>query len=285
MQQTLRKPISCYGIGVHSGKNTQITLKPAPVNNGVLFIRTDISQVDNKIYAKYNNVYDTTLSTSIKNNAGITVTTIEHLMAAIWGCGIDNVIIEIDSSEIPIMDGSSQDFVFMIKYAGIKTQQNTFKKHLKLLKEVYINDNGCHIHCIPNNELHIDLSINFKNPVIGKQRYKFTKKQNFVREIANSRTFGFVHELDYLRSRGLAKGASLDNTIGIDKNTVLNRNGLRHGNEFVRHKMLDLIGDLFNTGGNFIGKVNAFKTSHTLNNKFLRRIFEDPYSYEWVRSK
>lgn len=285
MQQTLRKSISCYGVGIHSGKNTQITLKPARVNSGVLFIRTDVSQVDNKIHARYNNVYDTTLSTSIKNNAGIKVSTIEHLMAAIWGCGIDNIIVEIDSPEVPIMDGSSKDFVFMIKWAGIKKQRNNFKKYLKLLKEIYINDSGCHIHCIPNNILHIDLSIDFTNPVIGKQRYKFNKSQNFLDEIANSRTFGFIHQLDYLRSQGLAKGASLDNTIGIDKNTVLNHSGLRHDNEFVRHKILDLIGDLFNTGGNFIGKVNASKTSHTLNNKFLHKIFEDPYSYEWVRNK
>lgn len=284
MQQTLQNPISCYGIGMHSGRKTQVTLKPAPADCGVVFIRTDISQVDNRVFAQYSNVCDTTLSTSIKNIAGTQISTIEHLMAAIWGCGVDNIIVEIDGPEVPIMDGSSKPFVFMIEYAGIKAQ-NASKKHLKLLKEVSVTDNGCDLFAQPNDGLHIDLSIDFASPVIGKQKHSLVKKQNFRDEIADSRTFGFLHELDYLQSKGLAKGASLDNAIGIDKDVILNHDGLRHDNEFVRHKMLDLLGDLFNAGGGFIGKINGHKTSHALNNKFLHKIFEDPYAYRWVEDK
>lgn len=284
MQQTILNPISCYGIGMHSGKKTQVNLKPAPANSGVVFIRTDISQVDNKVFARYSNVYDTTLSTSIKNTAGTQIATIEHLMAAIWGCGIDNIIVEIDGPEVPIMDGSSKPFVFMIEYAGIKIQ-NAPKKHIKLLKEIRVTDDGCELFARPSKDLHIDLSIDFASPAIGKQQHSLIKKQSFRDEIADSRTFGFLHELDYLQSKGLAKGASLDNAIGIDEDVILNHEGLRHDNEFARHKLLDLIGDLFNCGGNFIGKINGHKTSHALNNKFLHKVFEDPFAYQWIEGK
>lgn len=283
MQQTLKNPISCYGIGLHSGNKTQVTLKPAPANTGVIFIRTDISQADNLVAAQYNNVCDTTLSTSIKNLAGTQISTIEHLMAAVWGCGIDNIIIEIDGPEVPIMDGSSKPFVFMIEYTGIK-MQNAPKKHLKILKEIGVIDNGCELFASPNKTLSIDLSIDFASPAIGKQQYSLNEKFSFRDEIADSRTFGFLDELDYLQSKGLAKGASLDNAIGIDKDIILNHDGLRHKNEFVRHKMLDLVGDLFNAGGGFIGKLSGHKTSHALNNKFLHKLFEDPSAYKWVQN-
>lgn len=281
MQQTLQNPISCFGIGVHSGNKTQVTLKPAPQNSGVIFVRTDITQVDNKVYATYNNVCDTTLSTSIKNLAGTQISTIEHLMAAIWGCNIDNIIVEIDGPEVPIMDGSSKPFVFMIEYAGIKIQ-NTSKKYLKLLKEIHVSDNDCELFAKPSENLQIDLTIDFASPAIGKQQHKLNEKENFRAEIADSRTFGFLHELDYLQSKGLAKGASLDNAIGIDKDIILNHEGLRHDNEFVRHKMLDLLGDLFNSGGSIIGEISGYKTSHSLNNKFLHKLFENPCSYQWT---
>ena len=284
MQQTIQNPISCYGIGLHSGNKTQVTLKPAPANTGVVFIRTDISQADNLVIAQYNNVCDTTLSTSIRNLAGTQISTIEHLMAAIWGCGIDNIIIEIDGPEVPIMDGSSKPFVFMIEYAGTKTQ-NAPKKYLKILKDICVSDNGCELFATPGETLNIDLSIDFASPAIGKQQYSLNEKQNFRDDVADSRTFGFLNELDYLQSKGLAKGASLDNAIGIDKDIILNHDGLRHKNEFVRHKMLDLVGDLFNAGSGFIGNLSGHKTSHALNNKFLHKLFEDPNSYKLVHSE
>jgi UDP-3-O-[3-hydroxymyristoyl] N-acetylglucosamine deacetylase len=283
MQLTIQNPINCFGIGVHSGNKTQVTLKPANKDVGIVFVRTDVSSVDNKIIANYANVFDTSLSTSIKNNADICVSTIEHLMAAIWGCGIDNLIIEIDGLEVPIMDGSSKPFVFMIECAGLKYLKAP-KKHLKILKEIKVTDSGSEIFSYPSDEMIIDLTIDFESKVIGKQSYNFSPRKNFKDDIANSRTFGFVQDLDYLQSRGLAKGASLDNAIGIDKDIILNHEGLRHDNEFVRHKMLDLMGDLYTTGTNFIGKIDGYKTSHNLNNQFLRKIFSDPYSYAFVET-
>ena len=281
MQLTIQNPISCFGIGVHSGNKTQVTLKPASKDVGIIFVRTDVSSVDNRIIANYANVFDTSLSTSIKNNADIYVSTIEHLMAAIWGCGIDNLIIEIDGLEVPIMDGSSKPFVFMLECAGLK-YLNAPRKYLKLLKEIKVTDSGSEIFACPSDEMMIDLTIDFTSKIIGKQKHTFSAGNNFKDDIANSRTFGFVQDLDYLQSRGLAKGASLDNAIGIDKDIILNHEGLRHDNEFVRHKMLDLMGDLYTTGTHFIGKIDGYKTSHNLNNQFLRKIFSDPYAYTFV---
>ena len=284
MQTTIQNPISCYGIGVHSGKKTQVTLKPAKPNTGVVFVRTDVTACDNKIPASYCNVFDTALSTSIRNDAGTQISTIEHLMAAIWGCSISNIIIEIDGSEVPIMDGSSKPFVFMIECAGRK-QQNAAMQYLKLMKEVRVTDNGgSEIIARPSMETYIDLTIDFASPVIGKQQHAFSSNVSFKDEIADSRTFGFLHELDYLQSKGLAKGASLDNAIGIDKDLILNHEGLRHENEFVRHKLLDLLGDLFSGGGSFIGELHGYKTSHAINNQFLRKVFSDATSYKWVDS-
>lgn len=281
MQTTIKNPISCYGIGVHSGNKTQLTLKPATKDVGIVFIRTDVTNVDNRIIASYENVSDTSLATSISNAAGVRVTTIEHLMAALWGCGINNVLVEIDGPEVPVMDGSSKPFVFMIECSG-KKLLNAPQKHLKLLKEIRVEDQGCIIEGTPSLNTIIDLTIDFQSAAIGKQNIIFSEIDSFKEEIADARTFGFLHELDYLQSKGLAKGASLDNAIGIDKDIILNHDGLRHNNEFVRHKMLDLLGDFYTAGGSFVGKLVGYKTSHSLNNQFLRKLFNDPFAYEWV---
>jgi UDP-3-O-[3-hydroxymyristoyl] N-acetylglucosamine deacetylase len=282
LQTTIQYPISCYGIGVHSGEKTQVTLKPARENIGIIFQRTDVSVVDNFIPAIYSNVSDTTLSTTISNNAGIKISTIEHLMAAIWGCGIDNLIIEIDGPEVPVMDGSSKPFVFMLECAGLTTL-NAPKKYLKILKEIRAEYKDSFIYAgTGDHSSNIDLTIDFTSNAIGKQRLIFSEQNCFKTEIADSRTFGFVEELDYLQSKGLAKGASLDNAIGIDKDIILNHDGLRHKNEFVRHKMLDLLGDCFTSGGGIISNMVGHKTSHGLNNQFLRTLFADPYAYSWV---
>jgi UDP-3-O-[3-hydroxymyristoyl] N-acetylglucosamine deacetylase len=280
MQTTILNPISCYGIGVHSGNKTQVTLKPAKENTGVVFIRTDVSSVENKIAASYANVCDTTLSTTISNVAGIKVSTIEHLMAAIWGCGVDNLIVEIDGPEVPVMDGSSKPFVFMIECSGI-VNLNAQKKRLIILKDIKVEDNGSIIHAVPSQNSKIDLTIDFASKAIGRQNLLFAQNSCFKTDIANSRTFGFVHELEYLQSKGLAKGASLDNAIGIENDVILNHDGLRHEDEFVRHKMLDLLGDFFTSGGSIIADITAYKTSHNINNKFLHAVFNDPYSYKW----
>lgn len=281
MQTTIQNPISCYGIGVHSGNKTQLTLKPAAANVGIVFIRTDVTEVDNHVAASYVNVSDTSLATSISNAAGVKIITIEHLMAAFWGCGIDNVFVEIDGAEVPVMDGSSKPFVFMIECSGKKIL-NAPKKYLRLLKEIRVEDQGCIIEGTPSSNTVIDLTIDFQSIAIGRQNLIFSGMESFKDEIADARTFGFLHELDYLQSKGLAKGASLDNAIGIDKDIILNHDGLRHENEFVRHKMLDLLGDFYTAGGSFIGDLKGYKTSHSLNNQFLRKLFSDPFAYEWV---
>ncbi|MFY9589947.1 UDP-3-O-acyl-N-acetylglucosamine deacetylase [Rickettsia endosymbiont of Halotydeus destructor] len=290
MQISIQKPVSCYGIGVHSGKIAQLTLKPAKEDTGIVFVRTDIlTEETNYIESNYLNVFDTQLSTSIKNSHGVYVSTIEHLMAALWGCGIDNAIIEIDGPEVPIMDGSSKPFVFMIECAGRKLQ-HTPKKYLKILKEIKVIHKDCELLCSPSSNMTIDLTIDFTSKVIGRQNLIFSGNEpgdnSFKKNIADARTFGFIQDVDYLKSKGLAQGASLDNAIGIDQeqNTILNPTGLRHKDEFVRHKLLDLFGDLYTSGSTFIGKITGYKTSHTLNNEFLRQIFSDPTIYKFVSS-
>ncbi|MCC8417930.1 MAG: UDP-3-O-acyl-N-acetylglucosamine deacetylase [Rickettsia endosymbiont of Bryobia graminum] len=284
MQVTIGNSVSCYGIGVHSGKITQLTLKPAKKNTGIVFIRTDVRQDINFIYTSPLNVTDTTLSTTIENEYKVSVSTIEHLMAAIWGCGIDNIIIEIDSPEVPVMDGSSKPFVFMIEYAG-KSLQNAPRKYLKILKEVKAIHKDCELICTPSNMMHVDLTINFESKAIGKQNFIFSEKQSFNKDIADARTFGFIQELQYLKSKGLAQGASLENAIGIDQDTIINPDGLRYEDEFVRHKLLDLFGDLYTTGTPIIADIYGYKTSHALNNQLLRQIFTDSSSYTFVSSK
>lgn len=284
MQSTILNPISCYGIGVHSGVNIQLTLKPAKQNTGIVFIRTDVTATNNFIEASYANVHETSLATSIKNSGGVQVGTIEHLMAAIWGCGLDNLIVELDGPEVPVMDGSSKPFVFMIECAGQKIQ-NTPKKYLKILREVKVSHKDCEIIASPANKLNIDLTIHFATKAIGRQNLTFSNVLNFKEDIADARTFGFVHEVEFLKSKGLAKGASLDNAIGIDRDTILNHNGLRHKDEFVRHKLLDMVGDLYSAGGNIVSSITGYKTSHALNNQFLRELFSNPYNYEWVSAR
>ncbi|WP_419235339.1 UDP-3-O-acyl-N-acetylglucosamine deacetylase [Rickettsia endosymbiont of Nabis limbatus] len=285
MQQvTLSKPVSCYGIGVHSGKRTQLTIEPTEENTGIIFVRTDISSENNYIEAKYFNVSDTLLSTTISNSNKIQVSTIEHIMAALWGCGIDNAIIKIDGPEVPIMDGSSKPFVFMIECAG-KKLQNAPKKYLKILKEVTAAHKDCELICRPSDHMKIDLTIDFNSKAIGRQSLVFSKQESFNDNIADARTFGFTKDVDYLQSKGLALGASFENAIGIDdQDKVLNPDGLRYQDEFVRHKLLDLFGDLYTSGNNIISSINGYKTSHALNNELLQRIFSDSTSHKFVNA-
>ncbi len=284
MQVSILNPVSCYGIGVHSGNVIQLTLRPAVENTGIVFVRTDVKQEINFIQANCLNVSETALSTTVKNDHNIYVATIEHLMSALWGCRIDNLIVEIDGPEVPIMDGSSKPFVFMIECAGRQLQKAP-RKYLKILKEVKVIHKDCELVCNPAHSMTVDLTIDFISKAIGKQNLVFSEKESFKNNIANARTFGFVHELEYLKSKGLARGASLDNAIGIDQDIIINRDGLRYADEFVRHKLLDLFGDLYTTGGHLMADIIGYKTSHTLNNQFLRQVFSDPTSYQWVSAK
>lgn len=279
--------ISCFGIGVHSGRKTQLTLKSAPDNFGIKFIRTDVKNLDNIIPLNINNIFDTTLSTSIKNAANISVSTIEHLLAALWSYNIDNLIIEIDGPEVPIMDGSSKAFMIMLECAGVKLLKSK-RRYLSLLKDVSILENGSEIHATrlgklkSSDGINIDLQIDFDSSAIGSQNFSLSSIETFKNEVGDSRTFGFIKDLDYLHSKGLAKGASLDNTIGIDQdNKILNPDGLRYENEFVKHKLLDLIGDLYSLSNPIIADIKGHKTSHHLNNIFLNKILENPNNFEY----
>ncbi len=280
-QKTIKYPVSCYGIGVHSGQTVQITLKPARADSGIIFIRTDISG-ENHVLASYSNVSETSLSTTISNKNLFSISTIEHLMAAIWGSDIDNIIIEIDGPEVPIMDGSSKPFVFMLDCAQPQIL-NAKRKYLKILREVTVSgDKGSENIVLPNEAFMVDINIDFASKAIGKQSLQYNNKMLFNTEIAAARTFGFVEELDYLQNNGLARGASLNNAIGIDKDIILNHDGLRFKDEFVKHKLLDAIGDISLGAQNIIGNFILTKPGHNINNLLLRKIFDNPNNYCWI---
>jgi UDP-3-O-[3-hydroxymyristoyl] N-acetylglucosamine deacetylase len=281
MQKTLLKPISFKGIGVHSGEEVSVRLLPAPEDHGIVFIRTDLKE-KNAIAAHYSNVVDTKMCTVIANQYGAKVSTIEHLMSALWGCGVDNVIVEIDAEEVPIMDGSSAPFVALIKKAGTATQ-NKPRKILEIIKPVKIEHDGKVIELLPGEDFEVDFKIDFNHKAIGAQAYKYSGQSNcYNRKISRARTFGFAFEVEHLKKLGLARGASLDNAVGIDEHGVMNKEGLRYADEFARHKVLDCIGDLYLACMRIKGKVEAFKAGHALNNLILRKLFESPDCYRIV---
>lgn len=280
MQTTILRPVSCYGITVHSGAVVQLTMRPAEADQGIVFVRTDSKAPTTHIEANYKNVNDTKLSTSIINSAGVSVSTIEHLMAAIWGCGIDNMIIELDGPEVPIMDGSSKPFLFLIECASIK-KLHAPRKRLKLLREVAVSEQGIDIIASPSDAFEIDMAIDFPSKAIGKQQLSFTDQESFREQISAARTFGFIHDIEHLQSMGLAKGASIKNAIGIDKDQIINPEGLRFEDEFVRHKLLDAIGDFY-TASNIIASMKCNKSGHYHNNMILHKILENPANFEWT---
>lgn len=283
-QRTIKHSVSCFGIGIHSGKPTSLTIYPAAENSGVVFIRTDIKNKLNKIKARYDSVSRTTLGTTISNEEGTEVTIIEHLMAALWGCKIDNVVIEVDGPEIPIMDGSSESFVFMVECAGVKLQ-SAKRKCIEILETISIKDGDSTIELSPSKHLSIETDIEFQDTVISSQRYSFSEKnKSFKHDIARARTFGYEHESEMLKKMGLAKGASLENAIVISKDKILNKDGLRYKDEFVRHKMLDLIGDFYLAGMTIKAHVKSHKPGHTINNKMLRKLFATPQAYRIVEA-
>ena len=286
-QVTIQKPISFSGIGIHSGKISNVTINPGAPDSGIAFIRKDVKNKANKIYAKFDNVISTTLGTSLTNEDNIKVSTIEHLMSALWGSGIDNCIIEIDNEEIPIFDGSSAPFIFIIDCAGKKYQYN-LKKFLKINKKVEyseISRDGQEIKCSlePDRGFTVDLMIEFKNKVIGSQIFNFSYLENdFKTSISRARTFGLESEIETMKNMGLALGGCLNNAIVVGEEEILNSEGLRFSNEFVRHKILDSIGDLYLSGYPILGKFTGFRSGHTANNKLLREVFKDKDSYEII---
>lgn len=281
-QRTINSPISCNGIGLHSGVNVKMRLLPADVDSGIVFRRSDFGSANGVVAANYKNVTTTNLGTTIANEYGAKVSTIEHLMAAIWGCGIDNLIIEIDNMEVPIMDGSSEPFVFLIECAGINIQDKP-RRVIEIIKTVTVSDKDKIITVEPAKEFSVDLKIDFNHSQITKLNYDFKSAfSSFKNDLCRARTFGFEKEIAMLHSMGLAKGGSLDNAIVVGENGILNKEGLRYDDEFVRHKTLDFIGDIYLAGSYIVGHFNASKSGHGLNNKLLHQLLQDESAWRFV---
>ena len=273
-QKTINKPIKLSGIGLHNGVIADLLIKPANENFGIKFCRVDIDKND-YISANFQNVIEPILCTKISNKNGVSVSTVEHLMAAFFGEGIDNALIEINASEIPILDGSASEFVEAIRAAGIKEQSEP-RQFIKVEKKIEIKEGDKFISIEPTtNDLIIDFEIIYKNPLIRTRRKEFKLSNNQLSEIYSSRTFCLYEDIDFIKSKGLAKGGSLDNAIVVKDNEILNDNGLRNRHEFVYHKILDCIGDLMLSGNRIIGHIKTSQGGHALTNKLLLKFFSD----------
>ena len=275
-QRTIQKPVEVVGIGLHKGVPVKLRLEPLAENSGIVFYRSDKGI---SIPLKPENVVDTKMATVIGKD-GVVISTIEHLMSAVYAFGIDNLRIMVDNDEVPILDGSAISFVMMIKEAGIKELEAP-KRFLKITKEVEIKDGNKFAKISPSKNISFDFEIFFDHPMIGDQKYHFNfSTKNYIEEIARARTFGFLKEVQYLRSIGLALGGSLENAIVLDDKGILNEN-LRFPDEFVRHKILDAIGDMSLLGANFIGEYQAFASGHHLNHLLTLKVFEEE-AYEII---
>ncbi|MEA1938080.1 MAG: UDP-3-O-acyl-N-acetylglucosamine deacetylase [Pseudomonadota bacterium] len=282
VQRTLKSNIHCTGTGLHSGRKVSLTLVPAAPDTGIEFVRTDLEGGFAVIPARWDHVVDTRLCTVIGNEDGASIGTVEHLMAALAGCGIDNVRVMIDGPEVPIMDGSAEPFVFLIECAGIETQSAP-RKQLKILKEVSVHLDGAHATLSPSEKTIFSFDIEFDSHVIGRQDYELPMGDGaFKSHLARARTFGFLHDVNHLQANGLALGGSLDNAVVISGDRILNETGLRFANEFVRHKLLDSIGDLFLTGTHIIGRFHGSRSGHTINNQLLHALYADPSAWRLV---
>ena len=273
-QKTINDKIKFQGVGLHNGINVNLTVKPASENFGIKFCRTDISK-ENLIDANYQNVVEPVLCTKIKNNEGTTVSTVEHLMAAFFGEGIDNALVEIDSSEVPILDGSASEFVDAIRSVGLK-EQKELRKFIKVLQKVEIKEGSKYISIEPlDNDLIVDFEIVYSNPLIRTRRKEFKLSDGDLTNIYNSRTFCLYEDIDFIKSQGLAKGGSLENAIVVKGNEILNDDGLRNRHEFVYHKILDCLGDLMLSGYRIFGHVKTSQGGHALTNKLLLKLFSE----------
>jgi UDP-3-O-[3-hydroxymyristoyl] N-acetylglucosamine deacetylase len=280
LQRTLKKEIGCFSIGLHTGRKINMKIKPAPADTGVVFIRKDLPDA-RPIYARYDNVCETTLATTIGSN-GATVSTVEHLLSAFSGMGLDNAIVELDSFEVPVMDGSALPFVNMLKEVGTHVQKKN-KKMLVIKKPVAVTSGDSIAMFMPSDALKITYEIDFPHPVIGRQSYDMTfSDEIYEKEICAAQTFGFLKDLEFLQARGLALGGSLKNAIVLDDKKIINKEGQRIENVFVKHKILDAIGDLFLLGMPIIGHFVAYKSGHRLNNLLLRELMVKKDCWEIV---
>lgn len=281
-QRTLKNVVRATGVGLHTGQKVLLTLRPAAPNTGIVFRRVDLAQpVD--IPATPYAVGDTRLSSCLEVN-GTRVSTVEHLMSALAGLGVDNIYVDLTASEVPIMDGSAGPFVFLLQSAGIEVQPLA-KRFIRVKKPVDVRHGDKWARLEPYNGFRLEFSIDFKHPVFeasGNRVVVDFDKTSYVKEISRARTFGFMHEVESMRSQGLALGGSLDNAIVMDEYRVLNADGLRYEDEFVKHKALDAIGDLYLLGHPLIGAFSAFKSGHALNNALLRHLLEDKTAWEYA---
>ena len=283
-QKTLTQKVCFKGIGLHSGKISTINIFPANEDEGIVFKRVDLSQ-NNLIQANYTNVSAAKLCTTLENNFGIRVSTVEHLLAAFYIAGIDNALVEIDNEEVPIMDGSSKQFLEVFDDILIK-EQSKKRKYLKISNRIELIDGKRKISIEPNkSSLEIDFQLNYKNKIIGKQKNTVDFQSDNLDEVSSSRTFCLYEDIEKIKKFGLAKGGSLDNAVVVDKDKILNEDGLRNKKEFVNHKILDLAGDLMLSGHRIIGKVTCDQGGHELTNLFLRKIFSSNESFIIVEQK
>ncbi|MCE9639033.1 MAG: UDP-3-O-acyl-N-acetylglucosamine deacetylase [Betaproteobacteria bacterium] len=281
-QRTLKNIIRATGVGLHTGEKVYLTLRPAAPNTGVVFRRVDLAEpVD--IKADPYRVGDTRLSSCLERD-GVRVSTVEHLMSALAGLGIDNVYVDVSAAEVPIMDGSAGPFVFLLQSAGVE-EQAVAKKFIRILKAVEVREGDKLARFEPHNGFKIEFSIDFDHPVFENSAKSVCvdfATTSYIREVSRARTFGFMHEVEWMRGQGLALGGSLDNAIVLDEYRVLNNDGLRYDDEFVKHKVLDAIGDLYLLGHPVIGAFIAHKSGHALNNLLLRRLLEQQDAWEYV---
>lgn len=281
-QRTLRQRIACTGTGLHSGAKVKLTLLPAPADHGILFRRLDVPAAKADVPARWDHVADTRMCTTLANAHGTVVGTVEHLVAALAGYGVDNCLVELDGPEVPIMDGSAEPFVFLIECVGVE-EQYAPRKAIEILRVVKQGDERHYATLAPASGTSISFEIDFENAVVARQRLSLNLRDGtFRQELARARTFGFAHEVEQLRRMGLARGGSLDNAVVIAEDRILNREGLRFPDEFVRHKLLDAVGDLYLAGGPILGRFHGHRAGHALNNQLLRTLFANQANWRWT---
>lgn len=278
-QQTLKTPISCRGIGLHSGARVSMTLLPAEPDTGILFRRTDAAYNGRELKADWRNAVESALCTTLTDGEGFSIATIEHLMAAFAGAGIDNAVVELDGPEVPIMDGSASPFLFLIECAGI-FQQEVARRAIKILKPVTVSEGGKSASLLPDSGFSMSFEIDFASSAIKHQDISLTvDPESFKSDLSRARTFGFLQDLERMRAAGLARGGSLANAVVVNGDKVLNEEGLRYTDEFVRHKALDAVGDLYLAGAPIIGHFRGSRSGHAFNRRLLEALFADPSAW------
>jgi len=283
-QKTIKNNVSFVGIALHSGLNVNVCIKPAEPNFGIVFKRVDLKN-NNLIYPNFMNVTNTSLNTTIENDFGVKVSTIEHLMGALFGLGIDNALIEIDNEEVPILDGSAKEFIEKIKLSGIKKSDAPIKI-IKINKKIEYRDGERFISIEPSTlSLDIDFELKYENKIIGNQRNKFKIYEDDLTDVYNSRTFCLFQDIEYIKSKGLGKGGSLDNAVVVKDKKILNPEGLRNNKEFVNHKILDCIGDLYTSGFRIVASIKCSRGGHYLTNQLLRKVFKNKENFSIIEIK